>query len=253
MDHPVWAEHPLGDGERAAWRPGPLHLEALRGGSVALLTWEQGDDPMVDAVEITEDRVDGGSQARLVSATPASSISLRPKLPDRDVVYRTEVPLTLPPGARVRAYVTCPVWVEVTFGDASLELPSWRPTDTWFGTPRDGQLCYGSRTAMRTAFEGVQVRAHRAITPLDLNNQSDEELVVHRLRLPIPTASMWLAADGSLWTDRFQVDHTDGGEAEVKAVTGAPSECTDARKIADPRRVPSKDDALKKAFNAFFI
>ena len=147
-------------------------------------------------------------------------------------IARASTPLWIAPGSQVRVYVGLPLWVEVRDADGLLaDLPLVVLSDTWFGTPLEGTLCYATRTWMSTLPGTLGLAVHRALCPVDVHNRGEDVLALQRLRIPAPHLTL-VRRDGALWTSAVEVVRTSvEGESEVTVgalgageVVGAPRE-----------------------------
>lgn len=235
-------------GEASAWSGalGPLRLWLASGAGEHTLTWKQGVDPLDGG------RTDGGigepdgdcERARFVTQQPR--LVLTPALADRPVVVRPELPLRLAPGETATLIVSTSVWVQVMAGEPAqllLEVPSYRPSDTWFGpSPRVGELCYASRTRARLEANASTPTFARARTALTLENRGVEVLLVERISLPVPRLALYEARDGMLWTEALSVVRDEAaGVAEVTIRRGAPPSQASAQRVAEPRNPDSRN------------
>jgi hypothetical protein len=68
---------------------------------------------------------------------------------------------------------------------AIFDQPTHRPSDTWFGpTTMTGELCYAIRTSVRLNLENLPARPGRAISVVQVKNQSRTDLKVEKPRVP---------------------------------------------------------------------
>jgi hypothetical protein len=181
-------------------------------------------------------------------------VSLVPRLGDRPFVARPETPFVLPPGARAQVFLSTPLWVGVRAGTELAEVPTWRPTDTWFGaSTMEGRLCYASRTLLKRERQQVSVRPHRAITTVTLRNEHAEPLRLQRLQLPVPNLALYRAQDGVWWTGDLVLVHAQAeGLARIELSREAPALAPDAVRQAEPREAVVGDHALVRVFNSLF-
>jgi len=243
-----WGPMAIAPGDARTCEVGPLRLRATRRPEEWALAWrrlpEHGPAPVEPA-----DPWAGAETARFAFSETAGPLELMPALPDREVVASPEAPFWLPPGERVRAYVGVAVWVQICVGPGRrllTELPASRPPDTWFGSPTEGTLCYGSRTALRLDLAGLPTLPHRAIVPVELRNSGKEPLEVARLRLPAPSLPVLVDGQGRLWTPPVVLERHE--DENATAQEGAPP--PDQRPLAPARA--ARSGSLFHAFNAFF-
>lgn len=180
-----------------------------------------------------------------------------PALADRPVIIRTEAPFTLLPGEEVRAYVSTPLWVEVHADSGRprmlCELPTLRPSDTWFGpNVREGLLCYASSTRLRLSVLGAAPPPGRAVTPLVLRNDWSDPMELVRVRLPVRSLRLFADPAGGLWTERVTLRRTrEEAEEEVVIDGEAPRESAGGQQVRAPRE-PRGHSFTLRAFEPLF-
>ncbi len=179
-------------------------------------------------------------------------VILRPRGADRPVVIRPDPALGLPSGESVVFYVSSPVWVEVAadVGRPMVEIPVTRPSDTWFGpSPREGELCYASRTKARLFLSELPPRPGRAITEVRVHNQGHGLIPIERVAIPMPNLSLFATEAGVLWTPSVVVTRKDQPLAEVQ-VDSKPSAMAGATRRVSPARRPGAPSFLFRALGA---
>lgn len=183
------------------------------------------------------------------------TVALHPVLADRPVVARPEHPLSVLPDESVTLYLSTPLWARVELVESERplqEIPSHRMSDTWFGpSPREGKLCYATRTTGRLQRDKLPVRLHRALTPLQIQNQASEPLALERVQLPAPHLALYRTPDNVLWTQAVTMTHreTDTGAA-VQIADAPPPDVGEATLIQEPRQT-SKQGLITSTFSAF--
>jgi len=194
---------------------------------------------------------DGAVTSRIAAAGAESELRILPRPPDRPVVARPELALTVPSGQTTRVFVGVPVWISaVDRGQTLTEVASVALSETWFGNPREGELGYATRTFLSMDLSTIPRRPYRALCPCEVRNESDEPLVLERVRLPAPSLSVFEDAAGQLWTCPVKmVRGRAEGLAEVSVSDKAPREAPGARRLGGPR-VPWGEPLLSRVFNA---
>jgi hypothetical protein len=184
-------------------------------------------------------------------------VALQPALADRPVVARPENAIFIPSGSNATLYISTPLWVQMELGGtATHEVPTYRPSDTWFGpSTREGELCYAMRTAGRLRLADLPMRSHRAVTPLAIQNAASDQLLLERVQIPMHHLALYQAADDVLWTQAVTLhreEHTEG--AQVRIQPGAPTDAAGTTRIADPREAAKKNLVMStfKALGALF-
>lgn len=262
MSAPVawWGEFPFEVGAWGHWRVGPLALWVARNEHDWQIAYARDEDAFRDEshVEVPVDLRSvpvppGAVHQRVAFARTPGSLRLRPMLADRAVVARPESAFSIPPQEQVSVFVSSAIWIGLGWGPQAqfLEVPSWRSSDTWFGDNRSGFLCYATRTTMRLAIEELQLRSHRAVTPIEINNQGEDALKIERISLPIPNLSVFGSPGGALWTERLQLTRQEDAElARVDIESDSPP-VPGAVRLSEPRLI-AEEKLLSRVFTGLF-
>ncbi|MFN2323327.1 MAG: DUF432 domain-containing protein [Trueperaceae bacterium] len=268
LDPRWWGEVTLAPGGVARLRAGPSTVHVERRTS----DWRVWHEGGADAYAVVAERVhalddgapEGKPTLRFSFAESPDTLHVRPRLADRPVVVRPETPLVVPPGETVTLYASTPVWMAIKFevrrtrrGRAHAtdlavvaELPTARPTDTWYGpNTREGELCYAVRTAARTEVADLPLRPHRAVTAVTVENQAATPLALVRIAVPMPFLALHVDPDGRLWTDRVRFVHQSDGDTTVEAQPAAP---TGGTLLAEPRDAPTLTQTLSRTVSRLF-
>ena len=264
LDPRWWGSVTLPVGGVARWRAGPSTVVAQRRASDWRVWHEAGTDAYaVDAERVRrveEEPPDTSPSARFSFAETPDTITVHPALADRPVIVRPESRLSIPPGERVTLHVSSPVWMALQLkvrrpkrgskGPSPVvltELPTSRPTDTWFGpSTREGELCYAVRTAARTDVADLPLRPHRAVTPVTIENQAATPMEIARIEAPMPFLALHVDREGRLWTDAVLVTRQADDDTAVKVTPGAP---TGGERLAEPRDTRSFGQTISKTFS----
>lgn len=175
--------------------------------------WERNKDPVPEAdahrfesSSISPPDSNTLEQARFVIGGKQGKVELRLQLADRAMIARPEVPMFVPIGESATLYVSTGIWIQIVISDkVLLDIPVYRPSDTWFGlNTRVGELCYFSLTRARTNRSDVAKYPHRATTPITVINQCDEMLRIERLRVPAPFLTLFVNEEGELVTEGLE-------------------------------------------------
>ena len=146
----MWGEVEISDGMAAIYSAGACRTYVLRNGDEWLIAvdYEDGEDQeVVDGWRVGEGELLEGKSWKRYLASPNLSLSLLPALPDRAVVIRPDAPISVLPRESGTFYVSIPVWLNFIVGPANrrygmAEIPSVILSNTWFGDPAAGELCY---------------------------------------------------------------------------------------------------------------
>lgn len=268
LDPRWWGEVTLPLGGVGRWRAGPSTVRVERRASDWRVWHEGGGDPYATVAErvraVGDDAPEGASTLRFSFAETPDTLRVRPSLADRPVIVRPETPLAVPPGETVTLYASTPVWMALKFevrrprrgrapaADLAVvaELPTARPTDTWFGpNTREGELCYAVRTAARTEVADLPLRPHRAVTAVTVENQAATPLDLVRIAVPMPFLALHVAPDGRLWTDGVRFVREADEDTTVQPQATAP---TGGERLAEPRTAPTLGQALSRTVSRLF-
>lgn len=256
-----WGKFTLTGDQSGFWRIGPMKLWLRR----LLNEWRiahcSEGDPNDGALEVrlpVEPREPGAEfeVVRFFFRQPPDDLSLLPAPADRPVIIRSETPLCIPANEEITLYVSTPLWVRLQVGRPEkllLELPLYRPSDTWFGpNTREGEIAYAGRTQGRLHLEDLPFRPHRAVTPVLIRNLAEESLLLERINVPVPYLSLFSAADGGLWTQGLTLEReAEKGLAVIYLDKDPPRQAPDARPVCGPRE-RAEQNLLKRTFGALF-
>ncbi|MGB6977444.1 MAG: hypothetical protein WBE18_08345 [Gammaproteobacteria bacterium] len=176
-------------------------------------------------------------------AATTSEITLLPVLASRNQVSRPEFPFYVPAGQKVILYISSPAWVCVSLGQSKQilhEIPTQLQSDTWFGSnTRRGELCYASHTRCRRQFDPALLQPHRIISTVTIINNASQNLLIERLKLPLPYLSVYCCQQGYLWTEDLTMEHkTSSRGAIVHIEKGLPHMAQQPQQISKPRLLP---------------
>jgi hypothetical protein len=189
---------------------------------------------------------------RWVVGADVDRVRVLPLMPDRGVVVLPELPVTLPPKAKAEFFVRVPLWlrIQVLRGGEEITIcdePAVVLSNTWFGDPMQGELCYSMRTTARRHVEPDSVARHRAICPVTVHNDSSEQLPIERICVRLAHLQIF-ESDGDLWTGR--VNAAFRGTAQASRLSydhKAPSHAPGARLVM-PERKPVQESMLRRTF-----
>lgn len=175
---------------------------------------------------------------------------IAPQLADRPIVARPMVPTELLPKERTTLFIGAVLWARVAVGDQVLgEFATQRMSDTWFGAnTQRGELCYASQTRALLHLDNVPHNAFRAIVPVTIDNQGEDNVKLERLNVPVPHLTLY--CDGNkFWTSALTIlreKHLDTAKLHIEA-TPPPH----ATVVAPPRR-PIRGGVFDRAVDLLF-
>lgn len=250
---PHWTgAFPLGTDIGIAWDFGVRALWCEVAVGQVRAGWSDPERDELDEVVVTrwrEHRSENPS-IRVAAAEPAE-LHLAVVPCPRPIVARPEVPLTVPARSGAVVFVGVPLWLVLSAGGVQVvELAAIRLSDTWFGDPTDGVLCYATRTRLRMELEHIPRRPYRALCQIRIRNDTDQPKVLERLRIPAPSLSVYEAANGVLWTSDLSYVAIDSSDhARLRIGDGPPEAAPEAVLLAAARE---KLLPLARVFNALW-
>lgn len=231
-----WGTHQVPEDRVKSLRFGPLEiLFTRRAGEIRLGTRRDGDGD----IRWSRWAPAGDWDGRLV---------LRPVFPDRPVVVKPEDEFWLMEDADARIFVRVPLVVQVSAPGPALrilvEIPTVVLSDTWWGSPEEGELCYYVDTRARRSMEEGDFLEHSCACPVQLVNRSPDDLLVNRIALrPVYLA---IYRDGNrIWSDVTTVRYRGEEEGSTLEVSGRPPD--EAR---EPELLTPAIQTMSRGFSA---
>lgn len=134
------------------------------------------------------------------------TIKFSPILPNRPVVVRPESQIQILPGNKALFYVSIPVSLRISISDEKVltEIPTQILSNTWFGEPFEGELCYAVKSQAISNLKERKVKAYTAICPISIENQSARNFVFQRLSIHTEFLGVYEGAK-HLWTNQIDV------------------------------------------------
>jgi len=208
------------------------------------------EDTVVDSSEPPEET----SWLRFVN-TREESLELTPVLPDRPLVIRPESPISIFPERFARFYVSVPVWLRFTAVHGVsrtdiIDIPSRMLSNTWFGDPAGGELCYSLDAPLRRTPDNLYFESSSVTCVLVVRNSSSEKLNFERIRVHVENLSIF-EENEKFWTNEIRVVYKGADQVSQIDIMDRPSDdLHDARKIADPRVIPDRN-ILRRSYTFF--
>ncbi|MCF7818400.1 MAG: DUF432 domain-containing protein [Kiritimatiellales bacterium] len=232
---------------------GPLHLWIHRGKQEWHVAHEHdahAEDRFSAAVS-ADGFVPGKGWVRWMINDDIDEIQLGPRLPDRPLIVRPEMPMCLLPKQSVQFFVGIPMWLSISFGPRhphAAEIPTLPLSNSWFGPVTEGELCYALKTTAKLHQEDLLPHAHRAGFALEIRNTSDEKLNFERLCLHTQYLNIY-RGQKRLWTNKGRVSYR-GEEhwSRIVYTRNAPDFEPKAQLLGTARE-PLQRGTLKKTFD----
>jgi hypothetical protein len=187
---------------------------------------------------------------RFVFEDPSCTIQLMPSLQDRAVVVSSETPVRILPNNSAIFFVSIPIWISIFAGEGMkamlTEIPTIILSNTWFGDPMNGELCYSLSTHARRLIEELRVSPQRAVCPFRIKNNSSEHLDFQMIAVNVEHLRLYLGPE-RLWTNEVFIDFFSRDQAsQIDISDKVPSVIKDCRFLRE-ERVPFDKSILKKS------
>ncbi len=255
-----WGSYEIPVAMGGRWRIGPSEFLVRRTEREWRILRPAQDDPESLGVEVdvpveVDEEIPGAEVVRFGFRDTKPKLTLRPLTADRAVVVNPRDPFELPPREEATLYVGISLWAGLftggEHGKQLIEFPLQRPSDTWFGpSPREGELCYAGRIKAHLQLQRLTGAPHRAVSVVRIRNRASSGLSLQKLRIPMPTMSLFADADGRLWTEAVTMERMqEGDHAVLKLGRGAPEQAGPATPVSGPR-VHSDKGLLFRAFGS---
>ncbi len=257
--HEFWGKQTLSPGQSIHWESGTARIWAERA-SGATHEWRIHSER--GPVETHAARRSGEtpppekpSWKRWAFREEDSAVWCLPVMPDKPVVVRPDVPLTIPRGNEVTFFVSIPVWLRFSIGRlgelAIHDEPTVVLSKTWAGEPTAGELCYALRTSGSRILGGIKKGAHRAVCPLVIRNRAEEELVFQKLCLRTIHSNIHLGAT-RLWCEQIEVNYLGKAHFSEFVFSQKPPAFEPVRGVLGEAREPVHRNLLRKSIESFW-
>jgi hypothetical protein len=208
-----WTARRIGENRVTLARLGPLRLWLARADREWGFACEHGElSDVLDIAQVPEDVVPGSLDwnATLFAEAPREFL-LKPTVPDRSVVVKPTYPVRIPVGESGTFFVLLPLFVRILVAAGKREqeigvVPSRLLSDTWFGLPTDGEFCYSLPFPAERDIERLQPLPHHIVCPVEIRNQSSEDLKFEKLCFR-PQYAAILCGDRHLWSTPVRILH----------------------------------------------
>lgn len=252
-----WQPHALGPNDWRLWEAGTLRLWAKRQHSewrvTSCRTAEERGELNLGQDEAPPPE---GPWKRWAFAEEDALVTVSPAMPEMPLVVRPDAPIRIPQGNEVLFFVSVPVFLQLYIGPAKKGLIHEEPTlvlsQTWFGDPTAGELCYALRTSGSRDLAGIKKGQHRAVCPVLIRNASDEELNFEKLCIRTMHVNIHRGLQ-RLWTEQIQVTYQ--GEKRFSEISYAKSPPAFEKILAllgTAREPAPRDNFIRKSFGSLW-
>lgn len=203
----------MGEDRVTMVRLGPLRLWMARAEREWGFAFEYGDGAdVLDIAQIPHDVVASNlNWTKVLFEKAPREYQLKPAVPDRPVVVKPSFPVIIPDGEVGTFYCLLPCFVKIFVSEGRtdkelLTIPSRTLSDTWFGTPTDGELCYSLPFAAERNPEDLEPLPHHIICPIEVQNRSETDLVFEKLCFRPHFVGIY-SGGSQLWSSRVSIQH----------------------------------------------
>lgn len=196
------------------------------------------------------ENIDDVSLNRVVGKT--QEISILPALPDLPLVLKPKTNLTILPSTTFKFYVYLPVTFQIYAGlvkpeNKIFEHPIDNLSSTWFGEPKEGELCYALYTSFDTEINEERKGNEFVICPIEISNSSKESLEVKRLA--VRGIHLNIYANSELMISNKVKIRYNGFDnlSDIQFARNATSSIANLKQIAEAR-IPENTTVLKRSF-----
>ncbi|VGO16783.1 hypothetical protein PDESU_05375 [Pontiella desulfatans] len=249
----LWAPHALERNQTLEFAVGPLLMRIHRGMQDWYVAHESvaGGDERCFVRTLDEPLNPDNEWTRWIIDEGINSLRFLPRLPDRPIIVRPEMPISLMPRQSVQFFIGIPLWIAVVNGarqDPAVEIPTMTLSNSWFGPTTEGELCYALKTTAKRHLAELLPHAHRAVFPLEVRNASSELLKFERLCLRPQYLNVFQGAT-RLWTSKGRVSYR-GEEnwSRIVYASGAPEYDRAGAQVGSAREA-MRHGALLKTFD----
>jgi hypothetical protein len=250
----VWDPLEIGQRQCAVWHFPPRHIFVERIEQEWHVLSQPGGNragsTSLSFIERVEKPDSTGWRHYLTSG--ASRVQPVPVLPDRPLVVRPDRPLTILPGESSQFFLQIPVWFRLnSLAERPVRIfeePLSILSNTWFGDPVTGELCYSLAIRLHQGIDSVDPSPEQAVCPLFLTNDSSTDLLFEKICIHVENLSIFRSS-ARLWTNRLNVDFRGSEQStQIQIVNAAPG-FEGGVALISGARTPTEGWNIKKTFS----
>ncbi|MGQ9615342.1 MAG: hypothetical protein ACUVWJ_02965 [Spirochaetota bacterium] len=250
-----WQPTALKSGEEYHWKIGPLHIWMKRTPDEWLLAYEQkAKDNIGSEIIVARHRKKPESLPwnRFIFTSQSNIIHLIPVMQDRAIVVSPENPVKILPRNRTLFFIDIPVWIRIYVGESReailTELQTVILSNTWFGDPMSGELCYSLNTKAHRSINGISISTLKAICPVWVMNGSLGHLDFQKLCIRAEHLRVY-EGKNRLWTNEVYIKFF--GEDQLNEVDFSNKEppFEEGCRLLSEERKPVDRSILKKSIS----
>jgi len=237
------------------WEIGPLDLWIKKIGNEWLLTHKLSNDKQDEyrlQIAVQEQKPQELIWNRYICPNQYTFIQLEPSSPDRAVIFGSELPLKIFPKSSSLLFASIPIWLRIYAGKKKesmlTEIPTSVLSNTWFGDPLSGELCYNLKTKARRSIQELNISPHRIVCPVFIENKSFNPFDFQQLCIHVENLKIYMGKNHLL---TGEVHITIYGEEQISQVSYPDYEPSIEKgcKLLCNERVKVDKSILKKSFS----
>ncbi len=194
------------------WSVGGLRLWVRKAGDEWFIASEQDAGEEERPAPAEDERLEKPEDIpwiRYIVSEDTSRLRMLPCMPDRAAVVGSDTLVNILPQSGGLFYVGVPIWVRVVIGKKEkvvlAEFPSTVLSNTWFGDPMSGELCYSLRSRARRALGELETSFHRAVCPVRVFNRSPRQVDFQKMCVHVERLRVY-KSPGRLWTNEVRIE-----------------------------------------------
>ena len=250
----VWDDWDLGHKQTAVWTfpECRIYVERIEQEWHVLSVADATNVREASRTFVDRSRKPASSEWRHYLSRESGPVRPQPVLPDRGIVVKPDRSLTLLAGESAQFFLEIPVWFRMNAGGERqvrvFEEALTVMSNTWFGDPVTGELCYVLATRLHQGMSSIAPAAWRAVCPMAVTNDSATDLAFERICLHVQNLAVFRGA-GRLWTNSLSALFRGAEQAShIQVSPGAP-EFEPGLEPAAPARQPAESWDIRRTFS----
>lgn len=172
----LWDDLTLEERATYRWRVGKLELYIKVKGKDLYIGHSYSEQKREPEVAVESSAPLEMKWLRFILPDHQRTVRLRPALPDRPVIAEAGETIRILSKQKTHFFIPIPFWIRLYLvgGKEQLfyEVPTLKLSNTWFGPPESGALCYASSVDFYNELQSA-LSEECAVIPLSINNSSN--------------------------------------------------------------------------------
>lgn len=172
----LWEDISLDESVTYRWRLGKVELYVKVSGKDLYIGHNYSEQKSETEVAVESSEPQGLKWLRFILPDNKRTVRLRPALPDRPVIAEAGETIRILSKQKTHFFIPIPFWIKLYLvgGKEQLfyEVPTVKLSNTWFGPPESGALCYAYAVDFYSELQSA-LSEEIAVVPLSINNSSN--------------------------------------------------------------------------------